>query len=93
MSAPTLELTLAKLYTDPDFRKAFLNDPNKALAQCKLSEEEHVALLAIDKAGLIMASHSYMHKRQKRKKSLWQRLLGSSKLMRWLLRYTGSWVT
>lgn len=75
MSAQTFELTLAKLYTDPNFRKLFLNDPQSALAQCELSSDEHTALLAIDKAGLIMASHSFMHKREKRKKGWWRRLI------------------
>ena len=75
MSAQTFELTLAKLYTDPDFRKLFLNDPQSALAACELTPTERNALLAIDKAGLIMASHSFMHKREKRKKSWWRRVL------------------
>lgn len=82
MSAQTLELTLAKLYTDPDFRKAFLNDPTNALTHCNLSEEEHAVLLTIDKAGLIMASHSYMHKRQKRKKRLWWRLFNIGSILK-----------
>jgi len=75
MSAQTFEFTLAKLYTDADFRKLFLNDPQSALAESELSIDERTALLAIDKAGLIMASHSFMHKREKRKKSWWRRVV------------------
>jgi hypothetical protein len=67
MSAPSFEITLAKLYTDPDFRKLFLENPVRVLSNCDLTEEERKDLMDIDKTGLLMASHSYYHKREKRK--------------------------
>ncbi|MCS5709885.1 hypothetical protein [Candidatus Berkiella aquae] len=75
MSAQSFELTLARLYTDQAFRQLFLAAPEKALAECDLSMDEKTQLMTIDKAGLIMAAHSFMHKRHKRKRSLKARLV------------------
>lgn len=74
MSAQSFELTLARLYTDTEFRALFLASPWQALADCDLSEQERAQFLLIDKAGLIMASHSFLHKRKKRATTVWAKL-------------------
>ena len=61
-----LEFTLCRLYTDPLFRSQFLSDPKQALQNFDLTEDEKNSLLKIDKAGLLMASKSFFHKRKKR---------------------------
>jgi len=66
LSAQTFEIILAKLYTDHHFRRLFLQDPQTALRHCELTPEEKFELMDIDKAGLLMASHSFFHKRKKR---------------------------
>ena len=66
MSAQSFEVTLARLYTDPTYRKYFLDNPEAALAACDLSDSERKDLSEIDKAGLLMASRSFYHKRKKR---------------------------
>jgi hypothetical protein len=62
MSAPEVETTLARLYTDEGFRRAFLDDPLTGLNGLDLSREEKAALAAMDRAGLVMAAASYRHK-------------------------------
>ena len=66
LSAQSFEIALARLYTDPKFRSQFIADPKSVLVNCDLTFEEKNDLLAIDKAGLLMASHSFFHKRKKR---------------------------
>lgn len=66
MSAQSFEITLARLYTDPAFRNRFMAEPNLTLADCNLTREEQAEMLAIDKAGLLMASRSFNNKRKKR---------------------------
>lgn len=66
MSAQSFEVVLAKLYTDPSFRKSFLDNPAEALAHSDLTESERNDLIAIDKSGLLLTSHSFYHKRKKR---------------------------
>jgi hypothetical protein len=68
MSAQSFEIVLARLYTDVTFRQLFLTQPQTALANYHLTELEYADLIAIDKAGLLMASHSFAHKKDKRKK-------------------------
>jgi hypothetical protein len=63
MGAPEVETTLARLYTDEGFRRAFLDDPLAGLNGLDLSPEEKAALAAMDRAGLVMAAASYRHKR------------------------------
>ncbi|MGE3317972.1 MAG: Os1348 family NHLP clan protein [Candidatus Berkiella sp.] len=74
MSAQSFELILARLYTDSAFRQLFLVNPECALADCDLSEEERVQFFAIDKAGLMMAAQCFLHKRKKRAQTVWVRL-------------------
>jgi hypothetical protein len=66
MSAPEVEATLARLYTDAGFRDAFLRDPLVALQRLDLTSEEKAALAGIDRAGLVMAASSYHRKRAQR---------------------------
>lgn len=66
MSAQSFEITLARLYTDPAFRNQFMADPKRTLVNCDLTAEEQDDLMAIDRAGLLMASRSFLHKRKKR---------------------------
>lgn len=66
MSAQSFEVVLARLYTDPAFRNQFINDPKGTLMNCDLTTEEQNDLMAIDRAGLLMASRSFHHKRKKR---------------------------
>lgn len=66
MSAQSFEVTLARLYTDPDFRAQFMVDAKRTLESCDLSAEEQTDLIAIDQTGLLMASHSFLQKRKKR---------------------------
>lgn len=69
MSAQSFEITLARLYTDPKFRSQFLETPEKALQNSNLTASEQADLIAIDRAGLLMASHSFLRKRKKRSSS------------------------
>ncbi len=66
MSSQSFEMALARLYTDPEFRRSFLENPEQALENCDLTSEELKDLLAIDRTGLIMAAHSFFNKRKKR---------------------------
>lgn len=66
MSAQSFETTLVRLYTDPKFRNSFLENPEVTLEDCDLTPSEKVDLIAIDRAGLLMASHSFHYKRRKR---------------------------
>jgi len=66
LSAQSFEVTLARLYTDPTFRNQFMTDPKSTLVNCNLTAEEQDDLMAIDRAGLLMASRSFLHKRKKR---------------------------
>jgi hypothetical protein len=64
MSAQVFEEVLARLYSDPAFRAGFLRSPTQTLEGHDLTLEERADLAALDKAGLIMASQSFEHKRQ-----------------------------
>jgi hypothetical protein len=66
MNGQMFELTLARLYTDPLFRNRFILNSVEALKDCELTDSERNELFKIDKPGLLMASHSFLHKRKKR---------------------------
>ena len=66
MTSPNFEAFLAKVYVDPNFRRAFLADPRGVARTAGLSEAECDALAAIDREGLELASNSYAAKRKKR---------------------------
>jgi hypothetical protein len=76
MSAPEMERTLARLYTDRSFRHAFLCDPSAAVAALDLTAGEKADLAGMDRAGLVMAAASYAHKRERRapsRREAWKR--------------------
>ena len=81
MSAPEMERTLARLYTDRSFRHAFLCDPSAAVAALDLTAGEKADLAGMDRAGLVMAAASYQHKRGRRARG---RRDVRKRLVRWL---------
>jgi hypothetical protein len=66
MSHATLETFLARLYTDPEALKAFLEAPEAVLARSGLSAEDQRAALKADRVGLRMAARSFAHKRSRK---------------------------
>ena len=72
MSQLALETYLARLYTEPALREAFLADPARAAHEAGFDDADTNALCAIDRAGLRMAADSYAKKgaqhRQPRKR-------------------------
>lgn len=63
MSSTTLEVYIARLYTDATARENFLADPDTEARNAGLSDADAVALAGFDKAGLRMAATSYANKR------------------------------
>lgn len=64
MSHVSLEMYLARLYTDAVARECFLADPQAAARAAGVSDEDVVALMQIDRSGLRMAAASYARKRE-----------------------------
>jgi hypothetical protein len=58
-----LETLLARLLTDADLRRAFLNDPLRVADEQGLDAAEREAMLAIDRPGLLLAARSIAAKR------------------------------
>jgi hypothetical protein len=84
MHSSRLETFLARLFTDAEFREAFMQDARRvADAQC-LDAAERDAVLAIDRPGLLLAAHSFAAKRRetgtrgawRRLRLQWRRLTG-----------------
>jgi hypothetical protein len=67
MSSRQFETFLARLYTDREYREAFLEAPEQVIQRAGLEEQERQAAFAIDRAGLRMAARSYELKRAGRK--------------------------
>lgn len=65
MTTPLFEEFLARLYTDEQFLKCFLAEPEKFCLQKGLQRYEVEALLKIDKAGLILTHESIRFKKKK----------------------------
>ena len=63
-----VEIFLARLYTDGDFLKRFLDDSRQALEGHRLTPEQKESLAAIDRSELILAARSFRHKREGRAK-------------------------
>ena len=61
---PPLEVFLAQLYTDPELRARFLQDPAGVTQEARLSERDCTALLQLDRTGLQLAARSFAHKRR-----------------------------
>jgi hypothetical protein len=86
MSAPELERTLARLFADREFRRAFLRDPPASLAPLDLTPGEKSALCAVDRAGLVMAAESYRRKRARyrERRGLMKRFVEFARSGAWL---------
>jgi len=63
MSSPELEQFLARLYTEAELRRRFLDDPRTVASAGNLSGDEVDALCGIDRIGLKMAAASFAAKR------------------------------
>lgn len=68
MSAQGFEDVLARLYADREFLVRFLESPESALSETALTGPERADLMAIDRAGLVMAAHGFDRKRRSRGK-------------------------
>lgn len=66
MSSPALESFLARLYTDERVLKAFMTDPQRAMAGAGLSPGEERSIAALDRASLLLSAQSFEHKRMRR---------------------------
>jgi hypothetical protein len=65
--APPLEVFLARLYADPAALERFLRAPEETVATAGLDGRDAAAMLAADRAGLVMAARSYEKKRNGRR--------------------------
>lgn len=59
-----LEALLAQLYVNDELRANFLAAPEQVARRHALSPHDTAALIAIDRSGLAMATHSFARKRQ-----------------------------
>jgi hypothetical protein len=77
MSSPRFETFLARLYSDQEFLAHFMRAPENVTRKAGLDAREQQAVLAIDRAGLLMAARSYELKRQGRgtRPPWWRRIL------------------
>ena len=87
MSSVTLEAFLARLYTDAQLRRRFLDDPLAVSRDSGLDEDQARAMAAIDRVGLRLAAASYTAKRNARSGGRGQReASGFDRLRRFALR-------
>jgi hypothetical protein len=76
MSSSQFEAFLARLYCDRGFLEEFMREPDRAIAEARLTERERQAAIAIDRAGLLMAVRSFESKRNARAAQRgWRRLV------------------
>ncbi|MBM3814255.1 MAG: hypothetical protein FJW20_21735 [Acidimicrobiia bacterium] len=66
MTGAAFEVFLARLYTDAELRRRFLDDPTGEASRAGLSAEETQSLEGIDRLGLELAAESYRRKRVRR---------------------------
>ncbi len=85
MSAQAFEITLARLYTDTEFREAFLESAEQALKGLNLTESEKADFQKIDRTGLILAARSFHQKRNRKFPNL--RNGFAKQVHRWLRRF------
>lgn len=64
MHSSRLETFLARLFTDAEFREAFINDARQLAEAQSLDAAELDAVLAIDRPGLLLAAHCFAAKRR-----------------------------
>jgi hypothetical protein len=69
MSAQAVETLLARLYSEPQYRRTFLQAPRQTARAAGLDEAEAQALARIDRVGLELAAESYARKRAGRAKA------------------------
>lgn len=67
MNPIALEAFLARLYTDPALRAAFLADPVAVARAAGLDVDTSRSLANIDRAGLELAAESFARKRAARR--------------------------
>jgi hypothetical protein len=67
MTAPPLEVFLARLYAEPALLQAFLAAPGATAAAAGLDADDTAALRGADLVGLQMAAHSVEAKRRARR--------------------------
>ena len=69
---PEFEAFLARLYTDTEVRRRFLQDPRGEAARSGMSAAECDALERVDRDGLELAARSFAQKRaRKKQRSAW----------------------
>lgn len=68
MPMANIEIFLARLCSDEKFLKQFLDVPESTLLESQFSDLQKASLLSIDKSDLLMAFHSFNHKRDGYKK-------------------------
>jgi hypothetical protein len=66
MNGVALERFLARLYTDAELRRRFLDDPLGAARTAGLDDAQARALAKIDRDSLELAADSYARKRNSR---------------------------
>ncbi len=69
MSARSVEILLARLYSDESLLRQFLASPLATARSHGLSEDEAIAFASVDAADLQLAAHSYARKRAAHGKS------------------------
>lgn len=67
MKSDSLETFLARLYTDPALRSAFLANPAEVAIEAGLDQDAARALEQIDRDGLELAAESFARKRAARR--------------------------
>ena len=68
MSAQAVETLLARLYSDAEYRRVFLQAPEQTALAAGLDAAETEAIMRIDRVGLELAAESYARKREGRTK-------------------------
>jgi hypothetical protein len=63
VSAAAVETLLARLYSDADCLRDFVEDPLRVSRAAGLDEREAAGMAAMDRTGLEMAAESYSRKR------------------------------
>ena len=69
MSQQSVEILLAKLYTDERIRRKFAADPRGTALREGLTEEEASSVASMEASGIELAADSYAYKRSSRTKS------------------------
>jgi hypothetical protein len=66
MTDARFEAFLARVYVDPAFREAFLQDPEAEALRGGLTSDQAASLAKIDREGLRLATISFAKKRKNR---------------------------